>query len=147
MNRKKEYVLLFVLSIIFLAAGRYLFRIWEVYHQAEEGYQRLHQYIVEESDQEKVEEEKDQSASSEGEGKAVRKIDFHGLRAINEDIVAWIQIPGIGVDYPVVQGEDNEHYLHYTFDRKENIAGSIFLDFRNRADFTDSKVIFSYFAY
>ncbi len=135
-NRKKEYVLLFVLSIIFLAAGRYLFRIWEVYHQAEEGYQRLHQYIVEESDQ-----EKDQAASSEGEGKAVRKIDFDGLRAINEDIVAWIQIPGIGVDYPVVQGEDNEHYLHYTFDGKENIAGSIFLDFRNRADFTDRKVI------
>lgn len=47
----------------------------------------------------------------------------------------------IGVDYPVVQGEDNEHYLHYTFDGKENIAGSIFLDYRNRADFTDRKVI------
>ena len=46
-----------------------------------------------------------------------------------------------GVDYPVVQGENNEYYLHYTFDRMENIAGSIFLDFRNRADFTDSKVI------
>ena len=36
---------------------------------------------------------------------------------------------------------DNEHYLHYTFDGKENKAGSIFLDYRNRADFKDSKVI------
>ena len=45
------------------------------------------------------------------------------------------------MDYPVVQGEDNEHYLHYMFDGKENIAGSIFLDFRNKADFTDRKVI------
>ena len=60
---------------------------------------------------------------------------------MNGDIVAWIQIPGIGVDYPVVQGKDNEHYLHYTFDGKANKAGSIFLDYRNRADFTDSKVI------
>lgn len=40
-----------------------------------------------------------------------------------------------------MQGEDNEHYLHYTFDGKENIAGSIFLDYRNRADFTDRKAI------
>lgn len=141
MNRKKEYVLLVILSIIFLAAGRYLFRIWEVYHEAEEGYQKLKQYIVEGTDQEEVEEGKDYASNSEGEEKVVRNIDFKGLRAINEDIVAWIQIPGIGVDYPVVQGKDNEHYLHYTFDRKENIAGSIFLDSRNKADFTDSKVI------
>lgn len=42
---------------------------------------------------------------------------------------------------PSGAGEDNEHYLHYTFDGKENIAGSIFLDYRNRADFTDGKVI------
>ena len=69
------------------------------------------------------------------------EIDFDGLRAINGDVVAWIQIPGIGVDYPVVQGKDNEHFLHYTFDGKANKAGSIFLDCRNRADFTDSKVI------
>ena len=38
-------------------------------------------------------------------------------------------------------GKDNEHYLHYTFEGKANKAGSIFLDYRNRADFTDSKVI------
>ena len=55
--------------------------------------------------------------------------------------MAGIQILGLGVDYPVVQGKDNDHYLHYTFDGKANKAGSIFLDYRNRKDFTDSKVI------
>ena len=139
MKRKKEYVLLFVLSIIFLAAGRYVFRIWAVYYEAAEGYQKLKQYIAEGVDQDEVEEGKDQIADSKE--KFVQKIDFDGLRTINKDIVAWIEIPGIGVDYPVVQGEDNEHYLHYMFDGKENIAGSIFLDFRNKADFTDRKVI------
>lgn len=64
-----------------------------------------------------------------------------GASQINEDIVAWIQIPGIGVDYPVVQGEDNEYYLHHTFRKEVNKAGSIFLDYRNRADFTEQRVI------
>lgn len=49
--------------------------------------------------------------------------------------MAWIQISGIGVDYPVVQGKDDEHYLHYIFGGKVNKAGSIFLDYRNLADF------------
>ena len=68
-------------------------------------------------------------------------IDFAELRKINEDIVAWIQIPGIDVDYPVVQGEDNEYYLYHTFRKEANKAGSIFLDYRNRADFTEQRVI------
>ena len=138
MNRKKEYVLLIVLCVIFLAAVGYLFRIWEGYHEAAAGYQELHKFIIKEPDDEGGEEKGSEPKEAE---ETDTKIDFEGLRAINEDIVAWIQIPGIGVDYPVVQGADNEHYLHYTFDGKANQAGSIFLDYRNRADFTDSKVI------
>ncbi len=139
MSRKKEYGLLIILGVIFLAAGGYLFGIWEEYHEAEAGYQGLKKYIIEKPDVGKDSEEKPDNQEEPEE--SLPKIDFDGLRAINEDIVAWIQIPGIGVDYPVVQGKDNEHYLHYTFDGKANKAGSIFLDYRNRADFTDRKVI------
>lgn len=139
MGRKKEYVLLVILGVIFLAAGGYLFGIWEEYHEAETGYQGLKKYIIEKPDMRKDPEEKPENQEEPEE--SLPEIDFDGLRAINGDVVAWIQIPGIGVDYPVVQGKDNEHYLHYTFDGKANKAGSIFLDCRNRADFTDSKVI------
>lgn len=138
MSRKKEYVLLVILSVIVLAAGGYLFQVWEDYHEASAGYQKLKKYIIENPDVEK--DSKGQSKQEDPE-ENLPEIDFDGLREVNGDIVAWIQIPGIGVDYPVVQGKDNEHYLHYTFDGKANKAGSIFLDYRNRADFTDSKVI------
>lgn len=138
MSRKKEYVLLVILSVIVLAAGGYLFQVWEDYHEASAGYQKLKKYIVEKPDVGKDSERQPQQEEPE---ESLPEIDFDGLRAVNGDIVAWIQIPGIGVDYPVVQGEDNEHYLHYTFDGKANKAGSIFLDYRNRAGFTDSKVI------
>lgn len=139
MNRRKEYALLVILGAIVLAAGGYLFQVWEGYHEASAGYQKLQKYIIEKPDVEKKQEEKPESKRKSGEN--LPEIDFDGLRAINKDIVAWIQIPGIGVDYPVVQGKDNDHYLHYTFDGKANKAGSIFLDYRNRKDFTDSKVI------
>ena len=139
MSRKKEYALLVILGVIVLAAGGYLFQVWEGYHEASAEYQKLQKYIIERPDMGK--EDETQPDSQEEPEENLPEIDFDGLRAINEDIVAWIQIPGIGVDYPVVQGKDNEHYLHYTFDGKENKAGSIFLDYRNRADFTDSKMI------
>nr|WP_304970448.1 class B sortase [uncultured Schaedlerella sp.] len=139
MGRKKEYVLLVVLCMVFLMAGGSLFQIWEEYHEADAGYRDLQKYVIEKPEAEK--EHNGQERNPERGRDHLPEIDFGGLRAVNEDIVAWIQIPGIGVDYPVVQGEDNEHYLHYTFDGKENIAGSIFLDYRNRSDFTDGKVI------
>lgn len=138
MSRKKEYVLLVILGVIVLAAGGYLFQVWEDYHEASAGYQKLQKFIIEKPDVEK--DSKGQPKQEEPE-ENLPEIDFDGLRAINGDIVAWIQIPGIGMDYPVVQGKDNDHYLHYTFDGKANKAGSIFLDYRNQADFTDSKVI------
>ena len=45
------------------------------------------------------------------------------------------------MDYPVVQGEDNEYHLHHMFRKEANKAESIFLDYRNRADFRDYRVI------
>ncbi len=141
MGRKLEYGLLVILSIVFLAAGGYVFQIWAEYHGAASEYQDLEKYKIEEIDYGEAEQDKRETEDLKANGKDAVQIDFDGLRAINEDIVAWIQIPGIGADYPVVQGEDNEHYLHYTFEGKENMAGSIFLDYRNRADFMDSKVI------
>ena len=139
MSRKKEYILLVILGVIFLAAGGYLFQVWEDYREASAGYQKLKKFIIEKPDVEK--DSKGKPKKQEDPEENLPEIDFDGLRAMNGDIVAWIQIPGIGVDYPVVQGKDNEHYLHYTFDRNANKAGSIFLVYRNRADFTDRKVI------
>lgn len=141
MSRKLEYGFLAVFSILLLVAGGYLFQTWAKYHEAALEYQKLQKYRIEKTDKGTVEADGSKIRDLQKDEEDSVQIDFDGLYAINEDIVAWIQIPGIGVDYPVVQGEDNEYYLHYTFERKANIAGSIFLDCRNRADFTDNKVI------
>ena len=68
-------------------------------------------------------------------------IDFDALRTINQNVVGWIVVPGTGISYPIVQGTDNRHYLHHTFAGERNASGAIFLDYRNSADFSDSRII------
>lgn len=55
-------------------------------------------------------------------------VDFEGLNEKNPDVVGYIQIPNTRIDYPVVQGEDNEYYLHHGLDKGELYAGSIYVD-------------------
>ncbi len=67
-------------------------------------------------------------------------VDWDGLRSINPDIVAWIYVPGTVINYPVVQGVDNEEYLHKAFDGSTGwlaSAGTIFLDSTNNSLLTD----------
>ncbi len=68
-------------------------------------------------------------------------IDFDELRKVNGDVVAWIDFPGQSISYPIVQGEDNEHYLKYTFEGKRNSAGCVFMDSRNSGLMIDGNTI------
>ena len=68
-------------------------------------------------------------------------IDFEELKAINPDICGWLRIRAIDISYPLVQGEDNEYYLHRTFEQTANFAGCLFLNAENKTDFTDQNTI------
>lgn len=57
-----------------------------------------------------------------------RKVDFKKLKAQNEDIKGWIYLPDTNIDHPIVQGEDNDYYLHRDFDRNYLFDGCIFID-------------------
>lgn len=68
-------------------------------------------------------------------------IDFDALFAENEDIVGWIYSEGTSINYPIVQSSDNDYYLRRMLDGSYNTAGSIFMDYRNSSDLTDSNTI------
>ena len=63
------------------------------------------------------------------------------LTEVNPDYVGWLQMPGIHEEYPIVCGEDNDKYLHTTFEGQENAAGAIFMDYRNIDGFSSSHTI------
>ena len=47
----------------------------------------------------------------------------------NPDTIGYLKVEGTRIDYPVVQGDDNDYYLNYTFDHVLATRGSIFLDY------------------
>ena len=63
------------------------------------------------------------------------KVDWGALEKLNPDVAAWITLPAVDLSYPVVQGEDNDYYLHRSLNREYLFAGCIFLDWHNSPEF------------
>lgn len=57
---------------------------------------------------------------------------YKSLYAENNDLIGWLSIPGTVINYPVMQCEDDEYYLHHSFYGEEDKYGCLYV--RNRAD-------------
>lgn len=134
--------------ILILALGVFLFsavnlvRIFLEYKQGTDEYDRMREFVTEEVEKQPQEEETEAKGEEvEEEKPQAPQVDWAGLQAINQDIIAWIQIEGTDISYPVVKGADNSYYLKHTFEGKSNIAGAIFIDAANSSDFEDCNTI------
>ena len=58
-------------------------------------------------------------------------------KPIQGQMVAWLTVPDTNIDYPVMQGENNQEYLTKDPFGEYSLAGSIFLDSRNTPNFCD----------
>ena len=58
--------------------------------------------------------------------------EFAALYAQNSDFIGWLTIPGTNIDYPVMQTNDNDYYLHRDFDGREVFEGTLFADYRGK---------------
>lgn len=66
-------------------------------------------------------------------------VNFTQLKEINEELYAWIRIPGTQIDYPVAQheGEDQTFYLHHDLYQDPRFSGCIYSENLNKKDFSD----------
>lgn len=62
------------------------------------------------------------------------------LKSINSDYKMWIQIENTNINYPVVQGSDNDYYLKHNFRKESNISGTVFVESANDID-NDKNII------
>ena len=83
-----------------------------------------------------------QEPEPEPEAPYVSPIDFEKLWEVNPDVYAWIDIPGMDIQYPILQHPwDNKYYLDHTIDYQEGYPGSIYTKNINSKDFTDFNTV------
>ena len=61
--------------------------------------------------------------------------------AVYPETIAWIWFEDDRLNYPIMQSEDNTKYMIKDFQGNDSDTGSLFLDYRASADFTDSNSI------
>ena len=126
MKRMINNILLIICIFIFCISTWKLYGYYRSYKKAKDTYSKIAKENVKISKNE-------------------RKIDFKKLKSQNLEIAGWIYIRGTTIDYPIVQGKDNEEYLHQDFNKKKSSSGTIFLDNNCKKDFTsDNNIIYGH---
>jgi len=122
-------VILLIAMCVLVFCGYRLYQIQSAYWEGDKDYNQLKELALQEND--------DTDGEDEYEGPRFT-IDFEALGEVNGDIKAWLRFdePSI-INYPVVQGHDNNVYLHRTLSGYENTMGAIFINATNKPDFTD----------
>ena len=85
------------------------------------------------AEQERVNEELAAFVDVSPSGNEPPQVDWASLKAVNDEVVGWVQIPGTVVNFPVYQASDNEKYLHTSAEGAYTIGGQIFMDYENTA--------------
>lgn len=120
-------IILLAAIVVFCVSAFQLFKIVRGYMEGRDEYKEIQSLAIE----------------GEGDPEGGFRVNFDELTAINPDTIGWIRFypqPEI-ISYPVVQGDDNDKYLHKTFSANENTLGAIFLNAGNNADFSDRNSI------
>lgn len=96
------------------------------------------------SEDDKIQDTEGEGTTEETEAKVYEgcPVDFAGMWEINEDVYAWITVPGTVIDYPILQhATDNTYYLNYNIDGSYGYPGCIYTENLNSKDFTDNNTV------
>lgn len=144
-SKKVRWQLCLGFLLIITAIG-HIIRIGMEYQMSRKAYQTLESEFLQNADESVTAEnnliqEKTDIENRSSDSFQQMVIDFKALQEMNEDIVGWLQFDSNEISYPLLQGKDNETYLHKMADGSENRAGSIFLDVNCSKDLSDSHTI------
>lgn len=135
MSDKLRRILMAVLFVVFCVSAVSFGKSFMEYRKGDQIYDAAKEFVV----------TADTPVALEKEEILQRRtftdIDFAGMRAVNEDVIGWIQIMGTPVDYPLLDADDNKYYLNRTYDLQWSSYGSIFLEPRNNPDLSEQHLV------
>lgn len=117
----KKLIILVLSIIIFICSGLIVNKVY-LYYKDSRSYTEISKFRPEEDNQ---------------------NYDWY-LSSINNDYRFWINIDNTVIDYPVVQGEDNDIYLKHNFNNEKSISGTVFVDYRNSLNEDRNIVIYGH---
>ncbi|WP_276951575.1 class B sortase [Acetatifactor muris] len=153
MNKKIRHIIMALLLVVFCTAGGVIFFTYQKYEQEDRVYEQAAEAYTrpvtdgggfgtsDASGLPTGAEAVEEAETLNGWAGAPLEVDFPRLREVNGDVVGWIYCEGTVINYPVLQGEDNDYYLHRNMNRQTHNAGSIFVDAANQPGFGDSNTI------
>ena len=138
--KKQTRILLTILCLVFLSvflfSGYKLYSIMHEYNTAKRMYNGLSGEFVAQTEKEQAPAQTQTPEEEEPREVSPITVDFDALLAQSKDVVGWLYCADTVINYPVVQGEDNDFYLYRFIDGTYNGSGSLFVDFRCTGDFS-----------
>ena len=141
-RKTADWTVVLILCAIAVCCGGYLvYHHWSV-KQRELEYEKMRQEEALSAATEAVIEEPETEESTEETVIYCDPVyDFGQLHEQNEDIYAWIVVPGTQVDYPLLQSGTDNYYLDYNLDHSKGYPGCIYTNQCNRKDFSDYNTV------
>jgi len=135
-NKKKNliYNLLLVICVVILCFSGYkLYSIYSTYKKIENENKEINLLVV--SDPFK------DTRADINDINTLPEVDIQALKAINSDVIGYIYIPSTSIGYPILYGETNDTYIKTNIYNEYSSAGSLFVDYRNKSDFSDTNTV------
>ena len=135
------YTILYIIFItIIIISLLYILRFYKMSNEATEESQLLNEIDLETQEKANNSSNDIETKNNEADGNTSKNIENNNIETTermlkvkklqkeNDDIVGWLEIEDTNINYPVLQGDDNEFYLNHNYKKEKSEKGSIFLD-------------------
>ncbi len=129
-TKKVYFFIYFILSLLIFLSSLYIINYFSQKKQALDESNLLNDFdtnIKSDISEKQINQTKIETSEEILPKETERMIKVKELKQQNSDIVGWLEIPNTKINYPVLQGTDNEYYMKHNYKKEKSKNGSIFL--------------------